>query len=172
MIRLKTVFSDVKAEILYDVLHDPDYRKTWDKHMLESKELGMLNPNNDLSYYAIHCPAPVKNRDFVLQRSWLQTGSESYIINHSVHHRSAPPKKGFIRGISYLTGLLVTPVAGGGCELGYVAHSDPKGQLPIWVTNKLSTILAPKMVKRLHKACLNPQVEECAPTSSEAMAVS
>merc|ERR1712130_805610 len=155
MIRLKTVFSDVKAEILYDVLHDPDYRKTWDKHMLESKELGMLNPNNDLSYYAIHCPAPVKNRDFVLQRSWLQTGSESYIINHSVHHRSAPPKKGFIRGISYLTGLLVTPVAGGGCELGYVAHSDPKGQLPIWVTNKLSTILAPKMVKRLHKACLN-----------------
>ena len=90
MIRLKTVFSDVKPETLYDVLHDPDYRKveigqiqifaklqlritiwrifqTWDKHMLESKELGMLNPNNDLSYYAIHCPAPVKNRDFVLQ---------------------------------------------------------------------------------------------------------
>ena len=27
MTRLKTVFSDVKAEILYDVLHDPDYRK-------------------------------------------------------------------------------------------------------------------------------------------------
>ena len=139
--------------------------QTWDKHMLESKELGMLNPNNALSYYAIHCPAPVKNRDFVLQvrtftsrnkshkvsysvfqRSWLQTGSESYIINHrwkwwnasrisqlpninwedypnyqfpifcdifyicniwcifSVHHRLAPPKKGFIRGISYLTG--------------------------------------------------------------------
>ena len=27
MIRLKTVFSDVKPETLYDVLHDPDYRK-------------------------------------------------------------------------------------------------------------------------------------------------
>ena len=42
-----------------------------------------------------------------------------------------------------------------GCSLGYVAHSDPGGQLPVWVTNKLSTILAPKMVKRLHKACKN-----------------
>ena len=28
-----------------------------------------------------------------------------------------------------ISGLLVTPVAGGGCELGYVAHSDPKGQV-------------------------------------------
>jgi len=155
MIRLKTVFTDVRAETLYDVLHDPEYRKTWDKHMLDSTELGVLNPNNDISYYAIHCPAPVKNRDFVLQRSWLQTSTESYIINHSVFHKDAPPKKGFVRGLSYLTGTLVTPIPGGGCELGYVAHSDPKGQLPIWVTNKLSSILAPKMVKRLHKACIN-----------------
>ena len=53
--------------------------QTWDKHMLESKELGMLNPNNDLSYYAIHCPAPVKNRDFVLQ-----------VISHHVFLRYFP----------------------------------------------------------------------------------
>ena len=50
--------------------------QTWDKHMLISKELGVLNPNNDISYYALHCPAPLKNRDFVLQRSWLQTPQE------------------------------------------------------------------------------------------------
>ena len=76
MIRLKTVFPDVPADTLYDVLHDPVFRKTWDKHILSSCELGVLNPNNDLSYYALHCPAPLKNRDFVLQRSWLQTSQE------------------------------------------------------------------------------------------------
>eukprot|EP00092_Neocalanus_flemingeri_P005914 GFUD01006368.1.p1 GENE.GFUD01006368.1~~GFUD01006368.1.p1 ORF type:complete len:270 (-),score=76.08 GFUD01006368.1:152-961(-) len=154
MIRLKTVFADVTAETLYDVLHDPVFRKTWDKHMLSSSELGVLNPNNDLSYYALHCPAPLKNRDFVLQRSWLQTAQEYYIINHSVFHRDFPNKKGFVRGLSHLTGFLITPLDKG-CSLGYVAHSDPGGQLPVWVTNKLSTILAPKMVKRLHKACMN-----------------
>jgi len=155
MIRLKTTFTDINAETLYDVLHDPMYRKTWDKHMLTSTELGVLNPNNDVSYYALHCPPPLKNRDFVLQRSWLQTPQESYIINHSVHHRDYPSQRGFIRGISHLTGFLVTPVDQGSCHLGYVAHSDPGGHLPSWVTNKLSSILAPKMVKKLHKACLN-----------------
>ena len=28
--------------------------------MLESKDLGCLNPNNDISYYSIKCPAPVR----------------------------------------------------------------------------------------------------------------
>lgn len=155
MIRLKTTFSDISADTLYDVLHDPLYRKTWDKHMLSSRELGVLNPNNDISYYALHCPPPLKNRDFVLQRSWLQTAQEYYIINHSVHHRDYPNQKTFIRGISHLTGFLVTPIDQKSCYLGYVAHSDPGGHLPSWVTNKLSSILAPKMIKRLHKACLN-----------------
>jgi len=154
MIRLKTMFTDVSGDTLYDVLHDPVYRKTWDKHMLASSELGVLNPNNDLSYYALHCPPPLKNRDFVLQRSWLKTPQEYYIINHSVFHKDFPTKKGFVRGLSYLTGFLVTPLPKG-CTLGYVAHSDPGGQLPVWVINKLSTILAPKMIKRLHKACIN-----------------
>ena len=99
--------------------------------------------------------------------------SQYYIINHSVHHRDYPNQKGFIRGVSHLTGdhhdpqypltltitimtgFLVTPLGRTSCTLGYVAHSDPGGQLPSWVTNKLSSILAPKMVKRIHKACLN-----------------
>lgn len=37
---------------MFDVLHDPDYRKKWDEHMLVSTEIGYLNPNNDVGYYA------------------------------------------------------------------------------------------------------------------------
>ena len=50
--QLKTTFKDVKASLLYDVLHDPGFRKNWDKFMLESREIGHLNPNNNISYYA------------------------------------------------------------------------------------------------------------------------
>merc|ERR1719188_1274118 len=154
MIRLKTVYADVPASVLYDVLHDPDYRRTWDKFMMEAEEIGYLNPNNSVSYYALSCPAPVKNRDFVIQSSWLQTpGGDYAIINHSVFHGERPGRKGFVRGTSFLTGFLVTPLSSG-CRLGYVTHTDPRGRLPTWVSNKLSTSFAPKLARRLHKACL------------------
>lgn len=47
-----TVYNDIDANVLYDVLHDPHYRQIWDKHMIHSVDVGYLNPNNDVSYYA------------------------------------------------------------------------------------------------------------------------
>lgn len=154
MIKLHTVYEDVSPSLLFDVLMDPLYRKKWDVHMLDSYDIGCLNPNNDVGYYAVRSPPPLRNRDFVLQRSWLETGKEILIINHSVFHQSVPPKKGFIRATSYLTGIVVRPSGRSGCSLSYVTQCDPKGALPAWFVNKLTKIFAPKMVKKLHKACL------------------
>ncbi|XP_049940061.1 START domain-containing protein 10-like isoform X3 [Schistocerca serialis cubense] len=153
MIKVWTTFADVVPLDLYDVLHDPDYRRIWDLNMIESHDIGYLNPNNDVGYYAMSCPAPLKNRDFVLQRSWLDTGQEQYIINHSVHHKNYPPRKEYVRATSYLTGFLIRPSPeGAGSMLGYVSQTDPHGTLPPWLVNKCTQILAPKMVKKLYKA--------------------
>ncbi|KAL7296964.1 START domain-containing protein 10-like [Trichogramma pretiosum] len=155
MIKIRTTFSDVEPDTMYDVLHDPDYRKVWDTHMIDAREIGFFNPNNDIGYYSMSCPSPLKNRDFVLQRSWLDTGLEQMIINHSVFHKDYPPFKGCVRATSYLTGYIVRPSRNGpGSELGYVAHTDPHGKLPVWLVNKITQIFAPKMVKKLHKAAL------------------
>ncbi len=35
--QLKTRFPDVPAHVLYDVLHDPAYRPTWDRFMMEAR---------------------------------------------------------------------------------------------------------------------------------------
>ncbi|GAB6031829.1 hypothetical protein CHUAL_010231 [Chamberlinius hualienensis] len=154
MIKVKSIFNDVKPSLLYDVLHDPEYRKVWDMYMIDSYDIGHLNVNNDVGYYSVRSPSTFKNRDFVLQRSWLDTGNEYMIINHSVFHESAPPKKGFIRAISYLTGFLIRP-SGNGCEMGYVTQCDPKGLLPSWLVNKVIQVSIPTLVKQIYKACLS-----------------
>ncbi|XP_014273438.1 START domain-containing protein 10 [Halyomorpha halys] len=154
MIKVLANFPEISPEIMYDVLHDPEYRKIWDQHMIESHDIGILNPNNDVGYYSMSCPSPLANRDFVLQRSWLDLGIEKYILNHSVYHINYPPKKGFIRATSYLTGFLVRETEGGGCNLGYISQTDPRGTLPPWLVNKVTQIFGPKMVKSLQKATL------------------
>lgn len=57
MVKIQTVFPDITSETLYDVLHDPDYRRVWDTTCLESLEIGLLNVNNDVGYYASKCTA-------------------------------------------------------------------------------------------------------------------
>lgn len=57
MVKIQTVFPDITSETLYDVLHDPDYRRVWDTTCLESLEIGLLNVNNDVGYYASECAA-------------------------------------------------------------------------------------------------------------------
>lgn len=52
MVKVHTVFHNVTPATVFDVLHDPDYRKEWDEYMIASIEIGYLNPNNDVGYYA------------------------------------------------------------------------------------------------------------------------
>lgn len=157
MVKIITVFDDVPGSVMYDVIHDPLYRKTWDQSMLDGFEICVINPNNDIGYYAIKCPPPLKNRDFVTQRSWLDTGDEYIIFNHSVNHAKRPPKKGIIRGVSYLTGYYIRRINDKSCQFTYVSQSDPKGNLPAWAINKLTRIMAPKVINRLYKAGKNYQ---------------
>ena len=42
--------------------------------------------------------------------------------------QSCPPKKGYIRGISYLTGYLIREQGPHKCQFNYVSQSDPRGK--------------------------------------------
>ncbi len=55
-------------------------------HREKHFKFSMRNVQCDLLFLAVKTPKPLKNRDFVLQRSWLDTGREYLIINHSVNH--------------------------------------------------------------------------------------
>ncbi|KAL3085227.1 hypothetical protein niasHS_010296 [Heterodera schachtii] len=155
MIKTRSEFADVPAALCYDMLQDTDYRLKWDKYMLKTVPVGFLNPNNDICYYALGGLPPFRSRDFVLLRSWLDVGAEKYILAHSVWHNKFPPSKAHVRGHVHLTvHFMRSSEDGKGCQFTYVTLADPKGKLPNWLTNHVTKIIAPKLVKKLHKACL------------------
>lgn len=157
MVKIQGDYADVSAEVMYDVLHDPLYRKSWDPQIIDGYDICRIGPNSDIGYYSMKFVKPLMNRDFVTQRSWRDLGTEKLIFNHSVNHVSVPPSKNFVRGVSYITGYRIVATKGLptdlGCRLTYVTQSDPKGQLPVWAVNLATTFVAPKVMSRLVKAC-------------------
>jgi len=152
-VKLYAVFKNIPASVMYDVLHDPEYRATWDENMIEGYNIEQIDANNDVGYYAAKMPTGIANRDFCNQRSWRVTdGKEFLIMNHTVAHAKCPEKKGFVRANSIRTGYLVTARDGGGCEMLYMTQTDPKGWIPAWVTNKVTKTVAPKIVEKLENA--------------------
>jgi len=145
---------DVEALILYDVLHDPDYRREWDENMVEGYLIEQLDPTNDVGYYSAKAPVPmVKGRDFVNQRSWrVRNDTEYLIFNHSVVHPKKPVDSNFVRANSIRSGYLVRVDPAGGSSLTYITQADPRGWIPTALINTLTTRFAPKLIGRLEEA--------------------
>eukprot|EP01111_Echinosteliopsis_oligospora_P014491 TRINITY_DN546_c0_g1_i1.p1 TRINITY_DN546_c0_g1~~TRINITY_DN546_c0_g1_i1.p1 ORF type:complete len:231 (-),score=52.17 TRINITY_DN546_c0_g1_i1:140-832(-) len=154
MIKMRAPLKNIEALTLYDVMHDPQYRREWDENMIEGYEMEELDPNNDVGYYSIKMPATLTNRDFVNQRSWRAKEAEGeYIIkNHSVYFPKCPEKKGFIRARSLLTGYYIQRDPAGGCVLTYLTQADIKGHIPSMISNAVTKKLVPSIVKKLEKA--------------------
>ncbi|KAL5271387.1 hypothetical protein ACHWQZ_G001882 [Mnemiopsis leidyi] len=153
MIKLAVDFDDITALTLYDVLHDPDFRPIWDESMIEGLDIYKIDDFNDIGYYSLRCPRPLKNRDFVNQRSWGIFGDDHMIMNHTIDIEEMPVKKDFVRGVSYLTGYVVRRTDTG-CSVHYITQNDPGGQVPKFILDKISCVIAPKVLEKIHNAAL------------------
>jgi hypothetical protein len=156
IVKATTVFADVPAANLYDVLHDHEYRKTWDENMIQGYVIQMVNKHTEVGYYSAKMPTTISNRDFCNLRTWrADAARKEYIIfNYSVIHPDCPDKKGFVRARSLKTGYFVQANEDGGCTFTYFSQSDPKGWIPTWVINMLMTKLPSKILDNLHKVAL------------------
>jgi len=150
-------FPQVDPLVLYDTLHDPDYRKVWDENMVEGFLIEQLDATNDIGYYSAKSPVSmVSGRDFVNQRSWCIIDENTYIIfNHSEPHPKMPVKKDFVRGKSILSGYFVRRRPEGGCTLTYLTQADPQGWIPSWAVNIVTKKFAPTILRKLEAAAKN-----------------
>lgn len=154
-IKCEMVIKDVSAATMYDVVHDGEYRKKWDPAMKESFDIARLSANADIGYYAWICPNPIRNRDVVTLRSWQVKDDEYVVVNFSVKHPKYPPRSDLVRAISIQTGYFIKQLGPNSCTFIYLSQADPKGSLPKWMVNKASQVLAPRVMRCVHKAGQN-----------------
>eukprot|EP00066_Takifugu_rubripes_P005881 XP_003970238.1 PREDICTED: PCTP-like protein [Takifugu rubripes] len=151
-IKCKIVIRDVSAATMYDVLHDNQYRRDWDPNMEDSYDIARLSANADVGYYSWRCLKPLKKRDVLTLRSWKVTDDEYVIVNFSVKHPKYPPTSKFVRAVSILTGYFIKATGPTSCVFTYLSQADPKGLIPKVVVNTATQMLAPKVMKCVHKA--------------------
>jgi len=152
-VKVRTIFKDIPALVLYDVFHDAEYRREWDENMIDGHEFEQLDETNDVGYYSVKCPVPLSDRDFVNQRSWRVKDNTYVIKNHSVNYPKCPEKKGFVRARSIRTGYFILALEQG-CQLSYLTQSDPKGKIPSPISNMVTKKLAPKIIQKISKAAI------------------
>jgi len=156
LVKMWATLKDIPAALVYDVLHDPDYRKDWDNNMAEGYNIAILDAHNDVGYYAGKSPFfALSGRDFCNQRSWYVNPdkTEFIIMNHSVLHKDCPEKKGFVRAWSHRTGYIVRvdPNDSKSSILFYSTQTDMKGSIPYWAVNQVMKIFAPKLVENIQR---------------------
>ena len=79
----------VEADVLYDVLHDDEYRPVWDPNVVKTMSVYAPTPTCTLDYYAAKTPRPLKNRDCCFLRSWRSTQTDHVLIMQSVERSSS-----------------------------------------------------------------------------------
>lgn len=150
-IRVRGLIAGVSAETVFRCLSDDHYRDQWDTVCAESNHICTLDARTNLAYYCLRCPFPLQNRDVVFQRSWSEVENGFIIMNHSVELPTHPPRPGIVRAISHITGYYMA-THGNDCVATYLSHSDPKVSLPQWLCNRIGTLLAPGVFRKLFSA--------------------
>ena len=147
--------KDIPCDVIHDVLQDPEFRTEWDDSMKEQFLVEQVDENTEIGYYSVKMPMMISNRDWVNMRSWwfdVEKG-EYIIMNHSVEHDNAKPKKGFVRANSLKTGYMVMKKEEG-TEISYFAWNAWNGAIPNFCINFLTKTLIGNVIESLRKACL------------------
>ena len=145
--------KNIPALVLYECIHDPDYRRTWDDRMIEGFLIEQFDECNDIGYYSVGMPFVISNRDWVNRRSWYRSPDEKeYIIfNFSKKHKLVPEKSGFVRAWSYKAGyyMKTTP---GGTMFYYFGWNAWNGWIPTWAVNKATKTMIGSVIENLRKS--------------------
>lgn len=154
-VRITGYWPEVPPELLYDMLHDHEYRKKWDIAMHEGALIQRINGFSEYTYYALNMSPPMPKRDFCLRRSWNANPAqrEWAIWSQSVDNAYCPSRKGYVRGTTYCSGYLLyqDKNTSNGVNFVFYVQCDLGSKLPKTLLTWALHTFAPKMMKKMRK---------------------
>ncbi|GMH71744.1 hypothetical protein TL16_g05732 [Triparma laevis f. inornata] len=152
----------VHPHMLYDAFASSDFRKCWDKNMMDMLVAYDLGNNNDVMYQSFRYPAILTNRDALYNRyKSFDEETQSYtIVWRSCCDPSYPHNKNLIR--TWTVGAyVIEPVAGdpSSSMLYSFGQIDPFGWLPDWFVTQFSPAALKDLIGKVTKACIAEQTK-------------
>lgn len=138
-------FKQVKATGLYDVrlssmvalIRDGSSCTRWADLCKEVRLLDTISDTEQIVYNFNDIPWPVKDRDAITRVLWEQDADTLAVTMRATAIESdlVPASKKAVRLSDAETSWVLTPQANGSLEITSIAHIDPAGPTPAWMTN-------------------------------------
>ncbi|KAM3136661.1 hypothetical protein pb186bvf_011297 [Paramecium bursaria] len=141
-----------KPEVIANVVWDVKKRQLYDEKVETAQIVESIDNNTQIVYVRVKPPAILmSSRDLVLlQRIFKNQDGSIVIIAKSIIHQNQPPVHKVERAEMSLAGWILTPQANGMTKIVSLQCLDPKGDVPVAITNQAAKFQS-DMVKALCK---------------------
>ncbi|CAK8689573.1 stAR-related lipid transfer protein 7, mitochondrial-like [Clavelina lepadiformis] len=154
-------FHDVSARQFFFVQTDLEYRRKWDKLVID---ISVVDENQttgeEVLRWISYFPYPFKAREYVYIRRLkvLQSSNVMAILARSVDHPKCVTNKNHVRVPLYISEMVIKPhktIDEPGLDYLLTYCDDPQTSLPTRVSSWVVTTGIPDYIEKLHKASLN-----------------
>ncbi|XP_013408439.1 stAR-related lipid transfer protein 7, mitochondrial isoform X1 [Lingula anatina] len=156
-------FYDIPATAFLDVQIDLEFRKTWDKMVINLEKVEEdKESNNEIVHWVTRYPYPMYAREYVYRRRFKVFEEEKVIVlvSRSTDHEKCPETKDYIRVKPYSSGMVIKPHTEfdqNGLDYLMTYHDDPQAPIPSVAYKWIARSGLPDFVERLHKEAKNYQ---------------
>nr|XP_054766448.1 stAR-related lipid transfer protein 7, mitochondrial-like [Lytechinus pictus] len=153
-------FADCTAKSFFKVQTDLDYRKVWDKHVIETGVIDQdKETGTEVVYWSTHFPFPMSSRDYVFARRTkiFHRHRVMVIYSKATDHPRKPETKRHVRVTRFCSRMVIKPFTSfdeNGFDYMVTYYDDPKAPIPSTAMNWMATTGVPDFMHRVHNAAL------------------
>lgn len=141
----KASIAQLRARIM-----DMENFHTWVTGAISSTVVKIMEDNAQACHCEYSAPWPLKNRDGVVVQQLVRIDENTVGIRLRANSTLIKEKRGVVR-IEYLQGIwILQDIGDGKTELTYQLHSDPNGNIPDMLVNRMITEAPTNTLTNLH----------------------